>query len=74
MGYANLEELVRFREIAMGFQTRSKDKFFTDVHYTVWVKSKFDLPELDFEKYAELSDNRTEWLSNIMNEGKEKRY
>lgn len=68
MVYANEPQLAIFRNMAMEFQNRPKDNFHPSRCYTVFVKSQFDLSNLNHEEYKLLNIDRTEWVKNVMNE------
>lgn len=70
MGWANEQELSDFRVLAQKFDARDKNLFWYNNNYTIWVCSKFDLTNIEYEQCKKLNTDRAEWLSNAMNEGK----
>ena len=67
-GFASQKELIIFREIAKLFKDRPLNSFVSGNYYTVRVTSEFDLPNLKFEEYKILHENKSEWIKNVMNE------
>ncbi len=66
LGVANDSEIPsEFREIARNLF----DDTFSNVNYTLWGFSRFDLDKLPFIEYKKLYEDRSEWVDKVIEEG-----